>query len=582
MARSGRSRRATTKRRGRRTAATSSKFSPAVTRCGTRRRASVSRHVAFVLGLGLAAGCALKGDVRKVELQVAALKADAARADADRAAQIDSVLKLLAAVQQAVAAQQAYLVQFRGDVRTDLVGVQQQLVTVQELTGQSQQRLSELRARIEERAQQPVPPLDASAARPVQAGSRRRGAGRQEGGADILCQSRRRVSPLGRGQPRPRQAATPGALSVPRAPSRSGGPVPDPAPRGEMPFLDHLEELRWRILKSLLVIVVATLVGWFIVQSVDVIAVLFSFQRSDLAPIITADNYFGFAAQIMIAFGLVTELPLVVVILAALGLVTPQFLAHNRRYALVIAALAAALLTPPDAVSMLLMMVPLVLLYEVSIWCAWVVTRRRARRAQAAARAGVVLLMLCGLGAGRLAAQGVGPPRRTALPPRSDSTARAGAPGTGAPHGQPLDTASARRLGLPTGPTPSHPPGQALVVSPCYLKGYRVTQYVADTLIVAGDSQTIFLRGEAYVDREGTKLESESIRYRESSCQLDAAGDPRLFEQGTVLVGEGMRYDTCIRRGTIHNALTSFQQGGATWYTRGDLAVDSASTRLYR
>src|SRR2546427_11676103 len=145
MARSGRSRRATTKRRGRRTAATSSKFSPAVTRCGTRRRASVSRHVAFVLGLGLAAGCALKGGVREVELQVAALEADAARADADRAAQIDSVLKLLAAVQQAVAAQQAYLVQFRGDVRTDLVGVQQQLVTVQELTGQSQQRLSELR-----------------------------------------------------------------------------------------------------------------------------------------------------------------------------------------------------------------------------------------------------------------------------------------------------------------------------------------------------------------------------------------------------------------------------------------------------
>src|SRR6266704_1671937 len=90
------------------------------------------------------------------------------------------------------------------------------------------------------------------------------------------------------------------------------------------------------------------------------LAVLFSFQRNDLAPIITADNYFGFAAQIMIAFGLVTELPLVVVILAALGLVTPQFLARNRRYALVFAAFAAALLTPPDAVSMLLMMVPLV------------------------------------------------------------------------------------------------------------------------------------------------------------------------------------------------------------------------------
>jgi tol-pal system protein YbgF len=125
----------------------------------------VSRDLAFVLSLGLAAGCALKGDVRKVELQVAALKADAARADTSRAAQIDSVLRLLAAVQQALAAQQAYLVQFRGDVRTDLLGVQQQLVTVQELTGQSQQRLTELRARIEQRAQQSVPSLDTGATR---------------------------------------------------------------------------------------------------------------------------------------------------------------------------------------------------------------------------------------------------------------------------------------------------------------------------------------------------------------------------------------------------------------------------------
>jgi len=397
-----------------------------------------------------------------------------------------------------------------------------------------------------------------------------------------------------------------------------------------MPFLDHLEELRWRILKSLLVIVVATLVGWFIVQSVDVIAVLkrpiapllpggrlvftsptepflitlkfafvvgllfaspfviyqawaflapalydrerrvivpalsvgvvlfllgagvayewvlpralavlFSFQRSDLAPIITADNYFGFAAQIMIAFGLVTELPLVVVILAALGLVTPQFLAHNRRYALVIAALAAALLTPPDAVSMLLMMVPLVLLYEVSIWCAWVVTRRRARRAQAAARAGIVLLALCGLGAGRLAAQGAVPRPRRPVSSRPDTTPRAGAPGTGAPQGQSLDTAAARRLGLPTGPTRSFPPSDAVMDSLLKLKGYRVTQYVADTLIVQGDSQTIFLRGESFVDRQGTKLEADSIRYRDASCRLDAAGDPRLFDREPCWWGRG-------------------------------------------
>ena len=114
----------------------------------------------LLLALGLAAGCALKGDVRKVELQVEALRAERARAEAERAAQVDSLRALLVTVQHALAAQQAYLVQMRGDVRTDLVAVQQQLVQVQELTGQSQQRLSELRARIEERAQQPVPPVD--------------------------------------------------------------------------------------------------------------------------------------------------------------------------------------------------------------------------------------------------------------------------------------------------------------------------------------------------------------------------------------------------------------------------------------
>src|SRR2546422_10525903 len=114
----------------------------------------------LLLALGVAAGCALKGDVGEVEIQVEGLRAERARGGAERAAQVDSLRALLVAVQQALAAQQAYLVQMRGDVRTDLVAVQQQLVQVQELTGQSQQRLSELRARIEERAQQPVPPLD--------------------------------------------------------------------------------------------------------------------------------------------------------------------------------------------------------------------------------------------------------------------------------------------------------------------------------------------------------------------------------------------------------------------------------------
>jgi tol-pal system protein YbgF len=115
------------------------------------------RRNAFVLALGLTAGCALKGDVRKVELQVQALKADLAKSDAARAAERDTTLAAIKLLQQALSTQQAYLVQMRGDLRTELLSVQQQLVAVQELTGQSQQRLTELRSRVEARAQQPDP-----------------------------------------------------------------------------------------------------------------------------------------------------------------------------------------------------------------------------------------------------------------------------------------------------------------------------------------------------------------------------------------------------------------------------------------
>lgn len=111
----------------------------------------------LALSLGLLAGCALKGDVRKVELQVHALQAEVAKSDTARAAEQDTVLAAVRLVQQALATQQAYLVQLRGDLRTELIAVEQQLVAIQELTGQSQQRLTELRSRLETRAQSPDP-----------------------------------------------------------------------------------------------------------------------------------------------------------------------------------------------------------------------------------------------------------------------------------------------------------------------------------------------------------------------------------------------------------------------------------------
>jgi tol-pal system protein YbgF len=103
-------------------------------------------------------GCALTGDVRRVEGELLAMRAEAARADSARAAELQRVMALLGAVQDSLAAQQRWLTVMRGDMRSDLTEIQRQLVQVQELTGQSQQRLSELRTQLERRGQEEVMP----------------------------------------------------------------------------------------------------------------------------------------------------------------------------------------------------------------------------------------------------------------------------------------------------------------------------------------------------------------------------------------------------------------------------------------
>jgi len=134
-------------------------------------------------GAALLAGCALKGDVRRVELQVASLKDSLRAAQAARKTESDSVLAAIAGLRQALAAEHAYMVQTRGDVRTDMLSVQQQLVTIQELMGQSQQRLTELRTRLEAQARQPIPGADTAGAGAGGAGAAGVAAGAAGGGA---------------------------------------------------------------------------------------------------------------------------------------------------------------------------------------------------------------------------------------------------------------------------------------------------------------------------------------------------------------------------------------------------------------
>ena len=247
---------------------------------------------------------------------------------------------------------------------------------------------------------------------------------------------------------------------------------PAQEPAAEMPFLDHLEELRWRIIWSLVALVVGVGIAFGILLSFDVVKIierpiapylpngklvythpgdpfsivltmsvsigifialpvivyqlwsfvapalykhekrmvvpvilgavmlflsgvalsffvvlplaipwLMGFQTESLQPMITASEYFGFALTMSLSFGLCFELPIVILALAALGIVTPQFLNKYRRHAIVLCVIIGAFLTPGDLIwTTIAMAVPLYFLYEVSVAGSYVIDRRRRRR----------------------------------------------------------------------------------------------------------------------------------------------------------------------------------------------------------
>lgn len=309
--------------------------------------------------------------------------------------------------------------------------------------------------------------------------------------------------------------------------------------------------------------------------------VLFSFQSAALQPMITYDAYFGFVIQILVGLGLSFEIPLVITILAAFGLVTPAMLNRFRRFEVVLAFAAGAILSPgADVLSMIMMTVPILVLYEVGFLGAVVMQRRRLRRAAAAA---AILLLAFAPGA---EAQVPTLPKRppkvvqdtggAVTPALSDSAARARVAG-----GQAVDTAAARRLGLPTGPVFPLPAPDSFMQALLDRKGYGVTRYRADTVTLFAVEKRILLLGDARTERDGSTLEAQAIDYRDSLGLLDARGSPMLFSEGNILVGKDIRYYTESKRGVVTGALTNFDQGGTEWFLRGSIAQDSSSSRIY-
>ncbi len=95
---------------------------------------------------------------------------------------------------------------------------------------------------------------------------------------------------------------------------------------------------------------------------------LLGFMGNLLIPQITVGNYVSFVIQMILAFGFVFLLPVVVWLLSKLGIINYRLLERNRKYAILVIFIVAALLTPPDAFSQIMMAIPLLVLYELSIW----------------------------------------------------------------------------------------------------------------------------------------------------------------------------------------------------------------------
>ena len=103
------------------------------------------------------------------------------------------------------------------------------------------------------------------------------------------------------------------------------------------------------------------------------------FASETIRPMPSMKEYLSFSSKMLLAFGLAFELPLVITGLARFGLVDVPFLKKNRKYALLIFFTVSAILTPPDVVSQIMLAVPLMILYELSIWGARIFGRDKAQ-----------------------------------------------------------------------------------------------------------------------------------------------------------------------------------------------------------
>lgn len=129
------------------------------------------------------------------------------------------------------------------------------------------------------------------------------------------------------------------------------------------------------VLLTLLFFMLGVAFAFFVILPFSVQFFL-GYAAEGLTPMISFSAYISYSMGLMLGFGLVFLMPVAVLILTRLGLVSPEFLVRQRMYATIIIFILAAVFTPPDVLSQILMGVPMLVLYELSIFLARFVRKR--------------------------------------------------------------------------------------------------------------------------------------------------------------------------------------------------------------
>ncbi|MBU2753965.1 twin-arginine translocase subunit TatC [Acidithiobacillus sp. CV18-2] len=144
----------------------------------------------------------------------------------------------------------------------------------------------------------------------------------------------------------------------------------------------HERRVFFPILFTSLALFVAGIVFAYFVVFPNAFRFFASFSGNDISAMPKVSNYLALIVKFSLAFGLAFQIPILVVVLVQIGVLQLDTLRRGRRYAFLVCAIASAILSPPDVMSMVLLMIPMYMLFEMGLLFSAYFERRRARMAR--------------------------------------------------------------------------------------------------------------------------------------------------------------------------------------------------------